>query len=158
MPIVMFTGNVTASAIGKNNPGLAFGADIFIAAGTAIYEALAAKIAKINLFEGSEVTNELSIANAEPLISGISNAKINGNHPKEKKAFNFLPLVTPMSSKNIAKKPLNRSFVKGLIPSACLALATNPMIKLPNINKTDPLVRECFTNAVLFNCCCSSLL
>lgn len=95
MPIVMFTGNVTASAIGKNNPGLAFGADIFIAAGTAIYEALAAKIAKINLFEGSEVTNELSIANAEPLISGISNAKINGNHPKEKKLLIFYHWLHP---------------------------------------------------------------
>ena len=34
--MVMLTGKVTASAIGKNNPGLAFGTVIFMAAGTAI--------------------------------------------------------------------------------------------------------------------------
>ncbi len=34
--MVMLTGNVTASAIGKNSPGFALGTDIFIAAGTAI--------------------------------------------------------------------------------------------------------------------------
>jgi hypothetical protein len=32
----MFMGNVTASAIGKNSPGLALGTVIFIAAGTAM--------------------------------------------------------------------------------------------------------------------------
>jgi hypothetical protein len=32
----MFIGKVTANAIGKNKPGLAFGTVIFIAAGTAI--------------------------------------------------------------------------------------------------------------------------
>lgn len=36
MPIVMFTGNVMANAIGINKPGLDLGAAIFIAAGTAI--------------------------------------------------------------------------------------------------------------------------
>ena len=46
-----------ANVMGKNNPGLAFGATIFIAAGTAIYEALAAKIAKMNLFPMSFVIN-----------------------------------------------------------------------------------------------------
>lgn len=51
--MVMFIGKVMANAMGKNKPGLAFGAEIFIAAGTAIYEALAAKIANINLFETS---------------------------------------------------------------------------------------------------------
>ena len=32
----MLNGNVTANAIGKNKPGLALGAAIFIAAGTAM--------------------------------------------------------------------------------------------------------------------------
>jgi hypothetical protein len=50
-------------------------------------------------------------------------AKITGNQPKDKNVFNFLPLVTPMSSKKIARNPLNKSLVNGLIPSACLALA-----------------------------------
>lgn len=36
IPTVIFTGKVTAMAIGKYNPGLAFGTDIFNAAGTAI--------------------------------------------------------------------------------------------------------------------------
>ena len=40
-----------------------------------------------------------------------------------KKDFNFFPLEIPISSKKIAKKPLKRSFVNGLIPSACLAFA-----------------------------------
>ena len=48
MPIVMFTGKVTARAIGKNSPGFALVTDIFMAPGTAMYEALAAKIANIN--------------------------------------------------------------------------------------------------------------
>jgi hypothetical protein len=34
--MVIFIGKVTARAIGKKRPGLAFGTDIFIAAGTAI--------------------------------------------------------------------------------------------------------------------------
>lgn len=46
--MVIFTGNVIAKAMGKNNPGLALGAEIFIAAGTAMYDALAASTAKIN--------------------------------------------------------------------------------------------------------------
>jgi hypothetical protein len=32
----MFMGKVTANAIGRNRPGLAFGTDIFMAAGTAM--------------------------------------------------------------------------------------------------------------------------
>lgn len=56
MPIVMFIGKVTASAIGKNSPGLAFGVVIFIAAGTAMYDALAANMAKMNLLPISCVT------------------------------------------------------------------------------------------------------
>lgn len=59
MPTVMFIGKVTANAIGKNKPGFALGAEIFMAAGTAIYEALAARTPKINLFVTSSVTNEL---------------------------------------------------------------------------------------------------
>lgn len=56
IPIVILTGKVTANAIGKNNPAFAFGTDIFIAAGTAMYEALAARTAKIKRFEMSGVT------------------------------------------------------------------------------------------------------
>jgi hypothetical protein len=44
----MFTGNVTASAIGRKRPGFALGTEIFIAAGTAIYDALAPRIANMN--------------------------------------------------------------------------------------------------------------
>jgi hypothetical protein len=36
MPIVIFTGNVMANAMGKNKPGFALGTVFFIAAGTAI--------------------------------------------------------------------------------------------------------------------------
>jgi hypothetical protein len=36
MPIVIFIGKVTARAMGKKSPGLAFGTDIFMAAGTAM--------------------------------------------------------------------------------------------------------------------------
>lgn len=55
MPMVMFTGKVTAKAIGKNKPGLAFGTEIFMAAGTAMYDALAAKMANMKRFAGSGV-------------------------------------------------------------------------------------------------------
>ena len=121
--MVMLTGKVTASAMGKNNPGLALGAVIFIAAGTAIYEALAANTENINLLDKSLVTNELSKAKITPLTIGITIAKIIGNQPKAKKVFSFRPLVIPISSRKIAKKPLKISFVNGLIPSACLAFA-----------------------------------
>ena len=123
MPIVILIGKVMASAIGKKSPGFDWGTDIFIAAGTAIYEALAARIAKMNLLEISCVINELNNATIQPFTIGITMAKIIGNHPKDKNVFNFLPLVTPMSSKKIARNPLNKSLVNGLIPSACLALA-----------------------------------
>ena len=81
MPRVILNGKVTAKAIGKNNPGLAFGTVIFIAAGTAIQEALAARIANINRLETSLVTKELMYAVMHPFISGISIAKRKGNHP-----------------------------------------------------------------------------
>lgn len=143
MPIVMLMGNVTARAIGRNNPGSACGTVIFMAAGTAIYEALAANTPKTNLLAISSVTRELSTAKMDPLINGTTMAKMNGNQPKAKNDFNFLPLVMPISNKKMAKNPLNKSLVNGLIPSACFVLAKNPMTKLPNISNTLPLVKEC---------------
>jgi len=121
--MVILIGKETTSAIGKKSPGFALGTDIFIAAGTAIYEALAAKMANINRLLMSWVTNELTKATKHPLINGIKMAKMMGNHPNEKNDFSFLPLVIPISKRKIARKPLKRSFVKGFIPSACLALA-----------------------------------
>ena len=131
-----------ARAIGKKSPGFAFGTEIFIAAGTAMYEALAANVANINRLVISGVTKELIIAITQPLKRGIIIAKIIGNQPNEKKAFNFLPLVMPMSKRKIARKPLKRSFVNGFIPSACLALAKYPITKLPRISNTLPFVKE----------------
>jgi len=95
MPIVIFTGNVTASAIGKKSPGFALGTDTFIAAGTAIYEALAAKIANINLLLISFVINWLRKAMTQPLIKGITMAKTTGNHPKAKNDFSFFSACYP---------------------------------------------------------------
>lgn len=117
--------------MGKNKPGFAFGADIFMAAGTAMYDALAAKTAKMKRLATSCVTKELSNATIHPFTRGIAAAKMSGNHPCEKKAFSLRPLVIPISNKKMARNPLNKSLVKGLMPSACLALATNPMAKLP---------------------------
>ena len=119
----MFTGKVTASAIGKKSPGFALGTDIFIAAGTAVYDALPAKTANINRFVMSSVITELKIAIILPLTKGIIIAKMNWNHPNEKNTFSFLSLVTPISRRKTARKPLKRSLVNGFIPSACLALA-----------------------------------
>ena len=48
-----------------------------------------------------------------------------------------------MSNKKMDKNPLNRSFVKGLIPSACFAFARKPISKLPKISRTLPLVMAC---------------
>lgn len=120
----MFTGKVTASAIGSKSPGFAFGTENFIAAGTAMYEALAANMAKINRLVMSWVTIELAIATILPLINGTNMAKTTGNHPKEKNTFSFFPLVIPMSKRKMERNPLKRSFVNGFIPSACLAFAT----------------------------------
>lgn len=144
MPIVIFIGKVIASAIGKNNPGFAFGIEILMAAGTAMYEALAARIENIKRLETSLVTIRLNIATILPFKIGIIIANNTGNHPNEKNDCNFLPLVMPISSRKMAKNPLNRSLVNGLIPSACLALARYPITKLPNIKITLLFVKECF--------------
>lgn len=87
--MVILIGKVTASAIGRYKPGFALGAAIFIAAGTAMYEALAAKIENINLLVTSVVINELIIPNITPLINGIRAAKAKGKNPNEKKAFSL---------------------------------------------------------------------
>ena len=142
MPIVILTGKVIANAMGKYKPGFAVGTVIFMAAGTAMYEALAAKMPNINLFDTSLVINPLSMENNTPFIKGIKTAKTTGNQPNEKNDFSFLPLVSPMSNRKIARNPLNKSFVNGLIPSACLAFAKKPINRLPKINKTLPLVSE----------------
>ena len=155
---MIFIGNVTASAIGKNNPGFAFGTVIFMAAGTAMYEALAARIAKINRLAISAVTRELSMAKRHPLNNGMMIANKKGNQPKEKNDFNFFPLVIPISSRKMARKPLKRSLVKGLIPSACCALAKKPITKLPRISKTLPLVRECLITVLFLTAFVSFLL
>jgi len=55
--MVIFTGKVSAKAMGKYKLGLALGTFIFMAAGTAIYDAEAAKMAKMNLLETSVVTH-----------------------------------------------------------------------------------------------------
>lgn len=86
------------------------------------------------------------------------NANRNGNQPKEKNAFIFFPLLIPISNKKIAKNPLNKSFVNGLIPSACFVSAMNPMSKLPKINKTLPLVNEWRNTLRLLNESLPSLL
>ena len=147
---MIFIGKVTASAIGKKSPGFALGTVIFIAAGTAIYEALAASTAKIKRLVMSVVTNELSTANRQPLNKGIRIAKRKGNHPKEKNDLSFRPLVIPISNRNIARNPLNRSLVKGSIPWACFSLAKKPITKLPRISNTLPFVKECLMT-VLFS-------
>ena len=77
----------------------------------------------MNRLDISWVINELNNATIQPFTIGITMAKITGNQPKDKNVFNFLPLVTPISSKKMARNPLNKSLVNGLIPSACLALA-----------------------------------
>lgn len=59
IPSVIFSGNVTPSAMGTYNPGSAFGAAMRMAAGTAMYDALAASIAKMNLLPASDVMNWL---------------------------------------------------------------------------------------------------
>ena len=121
--MVMLIGKVIPKAIGKKILGFALGTEIFIAAGTAIYEALAARIAKINWLPTEVVTIRAKYATTQPFTKGIKAAKTTTNHPFLKKSFKFLALLTPMSKRKIIKNPLNRSFVNGLIPSAALSLA-----------------------------------
>jgi len=59
MPMVIFTGNVTAKAIGIYKLGFALGTTNLIAAGTAMYEALAPNIENRNWFDSLAVTNLL---------------------------------------------------------------------------------------------------
>ena len=79
--MVMFIGNVIARAMGKNKPGFACGAAIFMAAGTAMYEALAPSMAKMNLFATSCVTILLASATMQPFMMGMAIPKMIGNEP-----------------------------------------------------------------------------
>ena len=151
--MVILNGKVKAKAIGKKIPGFAFGTAIFIAAGTAMYDALAAKTAKINLFPISCVIKPLKSAIMLPLNKGIKNAKVAVNQPFLKNSLSFFPLVIPISKRKIAKNPLKISVVKGLIPWACLSFATMPIIKLPKISNTLPLVNECVITLPIFITC-----
>ena len=72
--------NVIAKAIGKYKLGFALGTAILIAAGTSIYEALAANMANKSLLPSLSVNIELTIATIQPLIIGITIAKIKANH------------------------------------------------------------------------------
>ena len=106
------------SAMGRYRLGFAFGAANLIAAGTAIYDALAARIANNNLFPSPSTKVPLNQVTKLPFIIGIIIANAVANHPFFKKKESFCPLVIPISSKKTAKNPLKMSVVKGLIPSA----------------------------------------
>ncbi len=56
--MITFIGNVIPRAIGKYRLGLAFGAMVFMAAGTAMYEALAPSMANSNWFPTPSVIRE----------------------------------------------------------------------------------------------------
>lgn len=101
----MLNGNVKPNAIGIYSPGSDFGAASRIAAGTAIYDALAVKIAKIKRLPSSVVTNLLNNAIRLPLSSGIKSANAVTNHPYFLNAANRFAVTIPISSRNIAKKP-----------------------------------------------------
>ncbi len=73
--------------MGKKRPGFTLG--------TAMYEALAAKIANKNRLPVSWVINELSIATRLPLIIGINIAKIIEKNQKRKKFLAFGHLLFP---------------------------------------------------------------
>jgi hypothetical protein len=74
IPKVMLNGNVIPRAIGIKSPGSAFGAASFIAAGTAMYDALDASNAIINRSPVSVSTKRLSTATQVPLTMGKSKA------------------------------------------------------------------------------------
>jgi len=102
-PRVIFNGKLIAKAIGKYIPGFALGIDSFIAAGTAIYDALDASTVIKNLFPISSINNPLKRAIKHPLNNENPIADAVVNHPFLKNDFNFLPLVIPISNRNIAK-------------------------------------------------------
>ena len=69
--MAMLKGNVTPKDMGRYNPSLACGNDCFIAAGTAIYDALANKIQSNNPVPGLKpMSHEKPIAMAAP-INGL---------------------------------------------------------------------------------------
>jgi hypothetical protein len=132
--------------MGIYKPGLACGAASFIAAGTAMYEALAARIVSNILSPILSEIEPLRNATKIPLKSGRSIENATGKYPFFQKADNFLPLTIPISSRNTARKPLNISEVKGAIPLACSSFARKPIRRLPLINNTLPFVRECLSS------------
>ena len=136
IPTVMLKGKVSPNAIGIKSPGSALGAAKRMAAGTAMYEALAARIAKMNLLPTLiSNKNHSQMLSIHPLMAGIIMANTDKKSPYFLNAENLFAVTIPISNRNRAKNPLKISVVKGLIPSACLVSAMKPIIRLPKINK-----------------------
>lgn len=70
-----------------------------MAAGTAMYDGLAAKIANRNWLPIESVIRGLIAAIIQPLTNGVTMAKTAVKMPFFKNAANFFPLVIPMSTK-----------------------------------------------------------
>jgi hypothetical protein len=85
---MMFSGKVMASAIGVYKPGFASGIAIFIAAGTAMYEALATKTVNRSLSPLGTSNIPVKYAVSVPRMSGVMSAKMMGMGP-----FAHRPLI-----------------------------------------------------------------
>lgn len=89
MPRVMLRGKVIARAMGTYKLGFALGAASFMAAGTAMYDALAARMANKKRLPGSAVIAALRNATIQPLTSGTTSANSSGDHPLARKLESF---------------------------------------------------------------------
>ena len=79
--MVILNGKVSPNAMGIYNPGSAFGAASRIAAGTAIYEALAASIANIKRLPVSMFQKLVSSTANVPLTKGMMILNVLTNQP-----------------------------------------------------------------------------
>ena len=86
IPSVMLNGKVMARAMGKYKLGLALGAAMRMAAGTAIYDALAARMESKKRSPSWVKKKPDNLAMMTPLMMGITMANSSANQPLLKSA------------------------------------------------------------------------
>ena len=125
----------------NDNVGFASGTEILIAAGTAIYDALAAKVARIAVPPTDRSNVRPTKIPTIEKTKGAAMPKPIKNTPYLFKLPRCVDVIKPISNKNSASTPLNKSTNNGAIDSTPSGPEIQPINKPPT-NKITPLPRK----------------
>lgn len=135
--MTILNGKVIAKDIVRYMLGFALGTESRIAAGTAIYDALAQSIENIKASFLSKKSIFERIIPIIAFIKGITIAKIVRNTPTLLSSESFLEAIIPISKRNIESIPLNKLSKSGDTLLYPFSPTNIPIIKVPISIKTD---------------------